>query len=119
MARGGAFANMTPEQRQANLQKARETRAANKAAGITTTRKMTPRRAIKEKCKDCSTGSLAEVRICPVKACPLWPFRCKNPMQSQVTEEEQQNIETPDPADDQDEQQDEESAENDPDGEEK
>lgn len=96
MARGSAFANMTTEQRQANLQKARETRAANKAAGITTTRKKTPRRAIREKCKDCSTGSLAEVRRCVVKNCPLWAFRCKNPEVQEVSEQEAQGVEIPD-----------------------
>ena len=96
MARGSAFANMTPEQRAENLRKARETRAANKAAGITTTRRKTPRRAIREKCKDCSTGSIAEVRRCPVKQCPLWMFRCKNPENIEVSEAEAAGIETPD-----------------------
>jgi len=73
------FANMTPEQRAENLAKARAAREANKAAGIATTAKMTKTRAIKAKCKDCSGGSTQEVRICPVKKCPLWQFRCKNP----------------------------------------
>jgi hypothetical protein len=31
--------------------------------------------AIREKCIDCSGGSLAEVRWCPVTKCALWPYR--------------------------------------------
>lgn len=31
--------------------------------------------AIREKCIDCSGGSLAEVRRCPVVKCALWPYR--------------------------------------------
>jgi hypothetical protein len=37
-------------------------------------------KAIRRKCLDCSAGQPAEVRLCPVTACPLWPFRMgKNP----------------------------------------
>lgn len=32
-------------------------------------------KAIREKCIDCSGGSLAEVRLCPVLKCALWPYR--------------------------------------------
>jgi hypothetical protein len=31
--------------------------------------------AIREKCRDCSGGSLAEIRYCPVTKCALWPYR--------------------------------------------
>jgi hypothetical protein len=31
--------------------------------------------AIRKKCIDCSGGSRKEVRLCPVVACPLWPYR--------------------------------------------
>jgi hypothetical protein len=31
--------------------------------------------AIREKCIDCSGGSLLEVRLCPVVKCALWPYR--------------------------------------------
>jgi hypothetical protein len=31
--------------------------------------------AIREKCRDCSGGSLAEIRHCPVTKCALWPYR--------------------------------------------
>jgi hypothetical protein len=36
---------------------------------------LTPMRAIRAKCLDCSGGSPKEVRACPVTACPLWPLR--------------------------------------------
>ena len=32
-------------------------------------------KVIREKCIDCSGGSLAEVRRCPVTKCALWPYR--------------------------------------------
>lgn len=78
------LAAMTPEQRASALDKARVARAANKEAGIKTTRRATPRRAIKDKCLDCSSGSKAEVRACPVEDCPLWLYRCKNPHQTRA-----------------------------------
>ncbi len=40
----------------------------------------TPLKAIRLKCLDCSCGSADEVRKCPIKWCPLYPFRSgKNP----------------------------------------
>lgn len=36
---------------------------------------MTPLKAIRAKCLDCSAGSAKEVRLCPVKSCPLWEYR--------------------------------------------
>jgi hypothetical protein len=36
---------------------------------------LTPMRAIRAKCLDCSGGSTKEVRLCPVTACALWPYR--------------------------------------------
>jgi len=36
---------------------------------------MTPLQAIRKKCLDCSCGSPKEVRLCPVKNCPLYAFR--------------------------------------------
>lgn len=32
-------------------------------------------KAVREKCIDCSGGSLAEVRLCAVVRCALWPYR--------------------------------------------
>jgi len=37
--------------------------------------KLTPLKAIRLKCLDCCAGSRKEVRLCPVRDCPLWPFR--------------------------------------------
>lgn len=36
---------------------------------------LTPARAIKLHCLDCSGGSPGERRTCQIKSCPLWPFR--------------------------------------------
>lgn len=32
-------------------------------------------KAVRRKCLDCSGGSTAEVRLCILVDCPLWPFR--------------------------------------------
>lgn len=41
---------------------------------------MTPLKAIREKCLDCSAQQPSEVKHCPVTKCALWPFRLgKNP----------------------------------------
>lgn len=44
-------------------------------------KKITPLRAIREKCLDCVLGSSNEVALCPMEnKCSLWPFRFgKNP----------------------------------------
>lgn len=36
---------------------------------------LTPIRAIRAKCMDCSCYQLREVRLCPVTQCHLWPYR--------------------------------------------
>ena len=36
---------------------------------------MTPIKAIRAKCLDCSCGEKKEVRLCPIERCPLWPYR--------------------------------------------
>ena len=35
----------------------------------------TPMRAIRSKCLDCCLNSAAEVRMCPVRDCALYPYR--------------------------------------------
>jgi hypothetical protein len=41
---------------------------------------LTPVQAIRAKCIDCSGGQRAEVRLCPIAECPLYPFRMgRNP----------------------------------------
>jgi len=32
-------------------------------------------KAIRLKCLDCCCGSLAEVRLCEIRRCPLWRYR--------------------------------------------
>lgn len=43
-------------------------------------KKISPMKAIRLKCLDCSCGSSNEVKLCTVTRCPLYPFReGKNP----------------------------------------
>lgn len=35
----------------------------------------TPIKAIRAKCLECSAGQTSEVRLCPVKDCPLYEYR--------------------------------------------
>lgn len=45
-----------------------------------TFKKMTPIKAIRVKCLDCSSGQPSEVRRCDIEDCPLLPYRFgKNP----------------------------------------
>ena len=37
--------------------------------------KITPMKAIRKKCLECSCGSFNEVKLCPVEKCPLYPYR--------------------------------------------
>lgn len=37
--------------------------------------KLTPMRAIRQKCLECSNGQPKEVRLCPVKNCALHSYR--------------------------------------------
>lgn len=36
---------------------------------------MTPLKAIRKKCLECCCGQYKEVRLCPSRDCPLYPFR--------------------------------------------
>ena len=38
-------------------------------------KKLTPIKAIRAKCIDCSGGSAKEVRECHIRDCELWPYR--------------------------------------------
>ena len=38
-------------------------------------KRLTPLKAIRARCIDCSTGELKEVRECPSEDCPLYPLR--------------------------------------------
>lgn len=37
--------------------------------------KLTPIKAIRAKCMECSAGSFNEIRYCPCKSCPLYEYR--------------------------------------------
>jgi phosphopantothenoylcysteine synthetase/decarboxylase len=73
------LANLTPEERQAVIQKAIEARKKNKSirSGISSGKRLlTPIKAIREKClHDCCCGSRAEVKLCSITDCALWPYR--------------------------------------------
>ena len=43
-------------------------------------KRLTPIKAIRAKCLECSCGNNAEVRECVIPSCPLYPYRMgKNP----------------------------------------
>lgn len=35
----------------------------------------TPLKAIRDKCFECCNNQVKEIRLCPVKLCPLWEYR--------------------------------------------
>ena len=37
--------------------------------------KLTPMKAIRKKCLECSNGSYQEVTLCPIKTCALYAYR--------------------------------------------
>lgn len=43
---------------------------------------LTPLKAIRGKCRDCTCDQVLEIRECPIKTCTLWPYRMgKRPRQ--------------------------------------
>lgn len=43
-------------------------------------KKLSPLKAIREKCRDCMCGNSNEVKLCPSEDCPLFKYRFgKNP----------------------------------------
>lgn len=48
--------------------------------------KLTPIKAIREKCIDCCCGDKTEVRLCPIKKCTLWPYRMGKRPKTDTTE---------------------------------
>jgi len=52
--------------------------------------KLTPMRAIRKKCLECSNGSYTEVRECPIKKCALYCYRMgKRPKVEELATEEE------------------------------
>ena len=37
--------------------------------------KLTPMRAIRQKCRECCNEQTKEIRLCPIKRCALYPYR--------------------------------------------
>lgn len=37
--------------------------------------KLTPIKAIRAKCRDCTCNQVVEIRECPITDCPLWEYR--------------------------------------------
>jgi hypothetical protein len=51
-------------------------------------KKLSPLKAIRLKCLDCSGDSANEVKLCPCRDCELYPFRFgKNPYRKPISEE--------------------------------
>ena len=36
---------------------------------------LTPIKSIRAKCLDCSCGQAKEIKECPIRNCPIWPYR--------------------------------------------
>jgi hypothetical protein len=56
---------------------------------------LTPLKAIRAKCLDCSAGSAHEAKLCAIPACPLYAYRFgKNPFRKprKLTEEQRREI---------------------------
>jgi hypothetical protein len=53
---------------------------------------LTPMKAIRAKCLDCSGGSSHEVKLCACQDCPLYPFRLGTPAwkKREVTDEQRE-----------------------------
>lgn len=50
--------------------------------------KLTPLKAIRAKCMDCTAGQFIEIRLCTCTECPLYEYRMgKRPKDESITEE--------------------------------
>ena len=64
---------------------------ADELAALGHTR-MSPLRALRLRCIDCSGDSAAEVRLCTAVTCPAWPFRMgANPWRAPASEPRREN----------------------------
>lgn len=56
---------------------------------------LTPIKAMRAKCMDCSCGMAKEVKMCPIKDCPLWPYRMgKRPKNEKYIDEDDSSKKT-------------------------
>ena len=54
--------------------------------------RLTPIKAIRAKCLECSSGQVKEVRLCPIKKCALYGYRMGHrPRDEEVTAEDDLN----------------------------
>lgn len=54
-------------------------------------RALTPIKAIRAKCMDCTCNQPKEIRECSITSCALWPYRMgKRPSKQQLEEEPSQ-----------------------------
>lgn len=56
-------------------------------------KKLTPIKAIRAKCLDCSNGQQKEVRECSIKKCPLYPYRMGHRPKGEENIEEEVQVE--------------------------
>lgn len=59
--------------------------------------KLTPMRAIRHKCLECSGGSQYEVRECPIEKCPLYAYRFGHRPKTDILSTEEGKTDNPAP----------------------
>ena len=53
--------------------------------------KLTPLKAIRAKCFDCSNGQFVEIRKCPVKDCALYEYRMGHRPKKESEDEDEES----------------------------
>jgi hypothetical protein len=51
---------------------------------------ITPMKAIRKKCLDCSGGSAREVSLCPITTCPIYSYRYGKRPETVIKHQERQ-----------------------------
>lgn len=55
---------------------------------------LTPVKAIRAKCMDCTCDQPTEIKLCPIESCPLFPYRFgKNPNRKLSEEQKEKSRE--------------------------
>ena len=50
-------------------------KGSNRAGGAKARGILTPMKAIRAKCRDCTCDQVQEIRDCMITTCPIWPYR--------------------------------------------